>query len=182
VGRLLASRIVGLVVAAIVLTGAAQLLLHGFETDPMFSAETVDGFADWIERRPREGAALLGGIALCILGAVLSWLGWTSRVDHQIAITTRRANGWTKVDRKTLTDALARRLDGIDRRSDVRLTINRQGRVDLRVVTPDPSVSGPIPKYRDAIDQEAGARHLPVRAGRVTTTRPRTTTGRRRVL
>jgi hypothetical protein len=173
---------VGLAVAGIVLTAATQLLLHGFETDPMLSAGTVDSLADWIERRPREGAALLGGIALCLLGVALSWLAWTSRVDHQIAITTRRANGWTKVDRKTLAEALARRLEDIDRRSDVRLTVNRQGRVDLRVVTPDPSISGPIPKYRDAIDQEAGARHLPVRAGRVTTTRPRTMTGRRRVL
>jgi hypothetical protein len=179
--RVLALRAAGLVVAAIVLIAATQFLLHGFETDPLLDAEIIADLSDWITRPPRQGAALLAGTALIILAAGLGWLTWTTRAGHQPVITTRRKNGWTKVDRKTLTSAVTRRLERIDQRSDLDVTIDRRGRVDLHLVTPDPSVGGPLQDYRDAIDEEVARRHLPIRSTRATVTQSQRSTGRRRV-
>ncbi len=176
-----ALRLLGLIVAAIVLMAATQLLLLSFETDPLLDRERVDSIADWIRDRPRAGAGILIGGAL---GLLVIWLVWaaisTLGTDRRV-ITTRRRGGWTKVDRATLEDAVERRLEAVDRRSDVSVGISRRGRVDLKVTTPDPARAGPVQELRDATDDLCTSRSLPCRSGRITVTVPRRMTARRRV-
>ena len=80
-------------------------------------------------------------------------------------ITTRHRRGWTKIDRATLEDAIERRLEIIDHRNDIAVRINRRGRVNARLVTPDPSMSGPVQEMRDTIDAQCESRAaVPIRA------------------
>ena len=132
-------------------------------------------------RRPLMGPGVLAGGALALLtiSLVRAWarmLGTGRRV-----ITTRHRKGWTKIDRDTLEDALERRLEVIDRRNDIVVRINRRSRVNARLVTPDPSVSGPAQEMRDTIDAQCESRSLPCRSGRITSTVPRFLTSRREV-
>ncbi len=176
-----ALRVLGLAVAAIALLAAVQMLLLSFETDPLIGRERADDIAGWIRDRPREGVGILVGIAL---GVVVLWLAWAAgseRGPDRRTITTRRRSGWTKIDRATLEDAVERRLEAVDRRSDVRVAINRRGRIDLTVTTPDPARAGPVQELRDATDELCTSRSLPCRSGRVTVTVPRRMTARRRV-
>ncbi len=176
-----ALRVLGLSVAAIVLMAATQLLLLSFETDPLFDRERVDSIAEWIRDRPRAGAAILVGIALGLIVLWLVWAALSSWGTDRRVITTRRRGGWTKIDRATLEDAVERRLEAVDRRSDVRVGITRRGRVDLKVTTPDPARAGPVQELRDATDDLCSSRSLPCRSGRITVTVPRRITARRRV-
>jgi len=179
--RRLVLRALGLAVAAIVLVVATQLLMLSFDADPLVSRETVDDLVDWIGGDPSDGAAILVGVALLALAVWLGWMAVSSAGTEQHVITTRRRNGWTKIDRRTLGDSLERRLDSVDRRSDVAVRVRRGGRVDLEVVTPDPSITGSPRELRDSLNDIVTARNLPCRSGRLTATVPRRMTGRRRV-
>lgn len=168
-------------VAALTLMAATQLLLLSFETDPLLSTNTIDDIAGWIRERPRPGPGILGGLAL---GVVAGWLGWalvrSFGTDRRV-ITTRRRRGWTKLDRASLEAAFERRLEAVDRRNDVRVSVSRRGRVDATLVTPDPSAIGPAQELRDVIDETCAARSLPCRSGRIVATVPRRSTARREV-
>jgi hypothetical protein len=179
--RTLFRRGIGLLVAAIVLTVAAQWLLLGLEYDPLIDRTQVDDLTGWITGDPRKGAELLVGMAVVLAALVIGWVLWQSRGVDRPVITTRRRHGWTKVDRHNLADAIERRLETVDRRSDLEVKVRRRGRVDLRLVTPDPSALGPIQEYRDTIDELATEQHLPIRSGRVVVTVPRRMTSRRRI-
>ncbi|MCY3953820.1 MAG: hypothetical protein OXG69_14925 [bacterium] len=174
-------RAIGAVVAGIVLLAAAQLLMLSFEIDPPLSRGAVDDLTEWVRGSPSTGTGLFAGIALVLLALGGLWqlvrtFGTGGRV-----LTTRRRRGWTKLDRITLEDAIERRLEAIDRRSDVRVRITRRGQVNVRLVTPDPSAVGPVQELRDAVDEQCAARALPCRSGRITATVPRRMTRRRRV-
>ncbi|MDZ7733914.1 MAG: hypothetical protein U5R31_13370 [Acidimicrobiia bacterium] len=168
--------------ALAVLAVAVQWLLLGFEAEPLMARGRVDDVTDWATDRVSAGAALLAGIALVAVGAAMAWVLWTTRRIDRAVITTRRGrHGWTRIDRSTLEDALTRVLEAVDRRNDIVVRVGRRGRVDLRIVTPDPSAMGSSQELRDSIDELAGARNLPIRAGRITVTLPRRMTARRRV-
>ena len=174
-------RVLGLSVAAIVLMAATQLLLLSFETDPLFSRERVDDIAGWIRDRPRVGAGMLVGVALGLLALWLLWAIVSTLGTDRPSITTRRRDGWTRIDRATLEDAIERELEAVDRRNDIRVDITRRGRVDLTLTTPDPSRAGPAQELRDVLDRLCEERSLPCRSGRITTTVPRRMTVRRKV-
>ena len=174
-------RVIGLVVAGIVLLAAAQLLLLSFEVDPPLSRAAVDDLDRWVRGSPSTGTGIFVGIALVLLALGGMWkFGRTFGTAGRV-LTTRRRRGWTKLDRITLEDAIERQLDAIDRRNDVHVRINRRGRVNVRLVTPDPSAIGPIQEIRDAIDEQCTSRALPCRSGRITATTPRRMTRRRQV-
>jgi len=179
--RTLLRRGIGLLVAAIVLMVAAQWLLLGLEYDPLIDRGQADDLTGWITGDTRKGAELLVGMAMILAALVIGWVLWQSRGVDRPVITTRRRRGWTKVDRRNLADAIERRLVTVDRRSDLEVELTRRGRVDLRLVTPDPSALGPIQEYRDVIDEMATQQHLPIRSGRVVVTVPRRMTARRKV-
>ncbi len=174
-------RVLGLAVAAVVVIAAAQLLMLSFEIDPLFSREAIHRLTGWIQGDPSTGAGILSGIALVIASLVGLWmygrlLGAGGRV-----LTTRRRRGWTKLDRTTLEDTFERRLAALDRRNDIRVRITRRGRVNVRLVTPDPSAMGPAQEIRDALDDHCAERALPCRSGRIKATVPRRMNWRRKV-
>ena len=179
--RRLALRVLGLGVAALVLLAATQLLLLSFESDPLFSRSRIETFNDWVRGRPRPGPGILLGVALAGVSVWLAWAVVKSLGTDRRVITTRRRGGWTKLDRATLEDSIERRLETIDRRNDVDVSITHRGRVDVNIITPDPSALGPVQELRDAIDELCGARALPCRSGRITASVPRRLTARRRV-
>ncbi len=174
-------RVIGLGVAVIVLMAATQLLMLSFETDPLLAQNTIDSLGNWIRRRPLMGPGVLAGGALALLTVLLLWSWVRMFGTGRRVLTTRHWKGWTKIDRATLEDAMERRLEIIDRRNDVVVRINRRGRVNARLVTPDPSVSGPAQEMRDTIDAQCESRALPCRSGRITSTVPRLLTNRRKV-
>ena len=181
--RFLVTRLVGLAMAGMTVTIGAQLLSHGFDVDPALKPKTIDQLVTALQGKLSAGSALFGGLALVSLAMLIAWLEWTSRAGHQRTLTirpVRRDKGWTKVDRGSLSESIKRQLSAIDRRSDLNLKINRQGRVDLHLVSIDASVTGLAQAYREAIDTLAQQRHLPVHSGRITVTKPgRRATNRR---
>lgn len=174
-------RVVGAVVAGIVLLGAAQLLTLSFEIDPPLSRAAVDDLGGWVQGSPSTGTGTFVGIALALLALGGFWTFGRALGTGRRVLTTRRRRGWTKLDRVTLEDAIERHLEAIDRRNDVGVRVSRRGRVNVRLVTPDPSAIGPIQELRDAIDEQCASRALPCRSGRITVTTPRRMTRRRQV-
>jgi hypothetical protein len=174
-------RVLGLGVAVIVLMAATQLLALSFEVNPLISRDRLDDLSSWIRDRPRPGPGILGGVALASLALWLVWAFVRSLGIDRRVITTRRRAGWTKLERTTLEDAVERRLAAIDRRNDLRVSITPRGKINLRIVTPDPSSTGPATELRSAIDDLCAERDLPCRAGRITVSVPRRMTARRRV-
>ena len=179
--RRTALRIVGIGVAVLILVAATQLLLLSFESDPLIGQDRASDIADWIEGRPSPGGAVLVGAGLVVMAIALFVAFCRSFGTDRRVITTRKRNGWTKIDRTTLEDAFERRLEQIDRRNDVNARVRRDGRVDLTVITPDPSRMGPVKELRGAVDEIAENRALPCRSGRITASTPRRLTSRRRV-
>lgn len=167
--------------AAIVLTAAAQLLLLAFESSPLIDRDQLEDVTGWIRRRPVVGAGLLAGLALLVgaAGLVLA-IGRSFGTDRRV-IVTRRREGWTKLDRASLEDAIERRLEAVDRRTDVKARVGRDGRVNLALTTPDPSSTGPMRALREELEELCQERGLPCRVGRVRASTPRRASGRRRV-
>ncbi len=179
--RRTALRVVGVGVAALILVAATQLLLLSFETDPLISRGRLGDVVDWIESRPSPGAAVLVGGALVVIALALLVAAVRSVGPDRRVITTRRRHGWTKLDRATLEDAFERHLEHIDRRNDVHVRVRRNGRVDLTIITPDPTVMGAVKELRDGVDEICQERSLPCRSGRIVSSTPRRMTSRRRV-
>jgi hypothetical protein len=175
------ARIIGLGVAAIVAVAATQLLTLGFETEPLVSRTAVSTVTDWVRRPPQPGAGILAAIAV-VLGGIAALLGglWPRR--GSAAIITRRRDGWTRIDRKSLQDAIERRLETVDRRSNVKTRVSRSGRIDLAITSIDTDFDGPPAKLRDAVEDLCDQRQLPCRAGTITIkARPPGTRRRRNV-
>ena len=121
------------------------------------------------------------GAGLAVVVVWLVWLFIRSVGRGSRVVATRRRQGWTKLDRPTLEDVFERQLEAIDGRNDVAVGINRRGRVDVTIVTPDPSATGPAQEARDMIELTCTARGLPCYAGRITAVLPRRVTNRRKV-
>lgn len=174
------ARIVGLCVAAASAVAATQFLTLGFETKPLMTTDTVATLTDWIRRPPMPGPGVLAAIALAVAGfAALAGTVWPRRGPS--AITTRRRLGWTRIDRRSLEAAIQRRLEALDRRSDLNTTVHRSGRVDIEVVTIDTALDGPGAKVRDALEELCVERQLPCRPG-VVTVQGRKSTKRRNTI
>lgn len=174
-------RVIGLVVAGIVLLAAAQLLMLSFEVDPPLSRAAIEDLGEWVRGSPSTGTGIFVGIALMLLALGGMWTFGRMFGTGGRVLTTRRWRGWTRLDRGTLENAIERRLEAIDRRNDVRVRISRRGQVNVRLVTPDPSAIGPVQEIRDAVDDQCASRALPCRSGRITATVPRRMTRRRQV-
>ena len=161
------ARLIGLSVAATALVAATQLLTLGLETRPLISRSTLSTFTNWVERPPQPGAGILVAVAV-VLAGVAALVGglWPRR--GPAAIVTRRRDGWTRIDRKSLEDAIERRLETIDRRSSVKTTVHRSGRVDLAITAGDTAADGAPVQVRDALEELCGQRQLPCKTGTVT--------------
>lgn len=172
---------VGLAVASLVLAIAVQLLLLGFEATPLIGRGLLEDLTSWIRRRPRVGAGLLGGIGLVLCSVGLWWsLARSLGVDRRV-ITMRDHDGWTKLDRASLEDAIERHLEGIDRRTDVSAVVGRGGTTRLAITTPDPSPEGPVADIRNGFADLCRERALPCRLDRITVSAPGRRSSRRRV-
>jgi hypothetical protein len=176
-----AARLANIVVATTIALLATQLLLVGFEAEPLASAERIDSIANWIERRPLAGAGILGGLALAAIGVtVLAGALWPA--SRPPTITTRRRNGRTQIDRASLADAIDRQLTATDTTADVSVTVRRSGRIDLDIDTLDAATDGPATRMHQTLDELVERRHLPCRPGTITV-KPQRTRGRsRRIL
>lgn len=174
-------RLAGSLVAVAVLVVGAQLLLLSFEATPLVDNNAIDDVTGWINRRPPTGVALLGGMALVAVAIWFLWATIRSNGPERRVITTRRDGGWTKLDLARLEDAIERHLDPMDRRADVTAKVERSGRVDLKVITTDPFSTTPVDELRDTFAEFCHDRSLPCRLGRITVSRPRRVTSRRRV-
>lgn len=171
----------GLAAAAVVLVIAVQHLLLGFEATPLIGRDLLEDLTSWMRRRPPVGAGLLGGIVLVVGSAGLWWsLVRSFGVDRRV-ITVRGDDGWTKIDRPSLEEAIERHLESIDRRVDVSARVGRDGSTRLAISTPDPSSTGPAADIRDGFSAFCQDRGVPCQVGRITVSVPRRRSGRRRV-
>lgn len=178
--RTTAPRLLGLGVAAIVTIAATQLLLLSFEVSPLVDPDRVGSISEWIRDRPRTGVAVLSGIAICLVALLLGWFVARGRRSNRSAVVTRRRDGSTRIDRRSLEASIERALDPIDRRVEVQARIRRRS-VRLHLTTPDVRQSGSGHEYGAAFRQLVDTRGLPVRLGRVTVAAPRRTNRARTV-
>ncbi len=177
-------RIAGLAVAVTMMVAAGQLLAVSFDRQPVVGSDLAGRIERWVRSTPSSGAAMIAGVALIVAGLWLGVVVFRSRVSSGSVITVqrrRRAGGGVAVDRRTLGDALQRELGKVDQRADVDVHVRRSGRIDLDVVSPDPTPTGSSLDVRERLDTIVAERHLPCRSGRIRATRPRAVKGRRRV-
>ncbi len=162
-----AVRFLNVCVALIVALLAAQLLFIGFESEPLVSAQTLDSTTSWVERRPLAGAGILtgiGGVALGVAGLIGSLL---PQKRTPASVTTRRQDGWTKLDRSSLEAAIERDLGALDPQTAVTTRVHRSGRVDIDIDTIDVAADGTAVDVRNAFEELVEQRHLPCRAGTI---------------
>jgi hypothetical protein len=175
------ARLANIAVAAIFALVATQLLIIGFESEPPL-AGTVESITDWIRRPPLAGAGALLGVLLTTLGVVvLAGAFWPLRLSTP-SITTRRSDGWTRLDRSSLSAALDRELAAVDTTAEVSSVVHRSGQVDLEIDSLDAAVDGPGTKIRAALDELVDRRHLPCRVGKISIQPRRATRRRQRIL
>lgn len=157
------TRFVGFVTCALVVLIAAQWLSLSFGWNPVVARATVVSRTARFQSTLNEGPAILIAVALIIGGVVLfvAWLlaGRRTRDDHTFRVGPRRRN--LRIDRNTLAASIERRLEPIDRRVDATVTVSRRGRVDLRLVTPDTSVTGTAAEHTTALTDLLSERSLP---------------------
>lgn len=163
------SRSVGLVACAIVVVIAAQWLSLSFGWDPLIDIGTVRDVTDDFTRTLREGPTMLAAIGVIVVGVVLlvAWLlaGRRSPDDGTFRVGARGRR--LRIDRSSLAASLERRLEPLDRRVDVDVSVSRRGRVDLRLVTPDTSATGTVAEHTDKLRDIVDERNLPCRLGSV---------------
>jgi hypothetical protein len=112
------------------------------------------------------------------LGALVGLL-WPNPVPT--AITTRRNDGWTRVDRRSLASAITRHLEKVDQADDIRATVRRNGRVDVVVKTDDVELDDTGRDIGLSLGALCSKRHLPCKAGRIKLTPRRRAKSRSRV-
>lgn len=162
-------RVCGLVACAIVVVLAAQWLSISFGWDPLVSSDTIDERTNSIGGPLREGPAMLAAVAVGVIG-LLAAAAWLMSFRHPSRDHTFRAGPRSqrlRIDRDSLAASLERRLEPIDRRVDASVSVTRRGRVDLRIVSPDPSMTGPAAEHSAALADVLTQRSLPCRVGTV---------------
>ena len=162
-------RVCGFAVCGFAIVVAAQWLSLSFGWDSLFSADTVRRRTDDIAGTIREGPAMLVAVGVGIVGLVAS-IGWLLSFRHSSRDTTFKfgsRSDQVRIDRETLAASLERNLEPLDQRVDVSVSVSRRGRVDLRLVTPDVSATGPAAEHVSVLTDSLGERGLPMRIGRV---------------
>ncbi|MCA1705971.1 MAG: hypothetical protein LC808_23000 [Actinobacteria bacterium] len=171
--RRLAPRLVGLCVAVIVLMAATQLLTLSVSSDPVLDREDVHAVTRWMRRAHNSGAEVLIGLALFAAGCWLAWALVASLGIGRKVLTSRRGDGWTRIDRRSLAESLERSLAPVDPHATVAVNVRRNRRVDLTVVTTSPWPDERLEETRAELERLLGERGLPCRAGRVAAKTPR---------
>ncbi len=163
------ARITGLATCALILVVAAQWLSLSFGWTPLVDLHTVNSRTDRFSSALREGPSILLAAGLVIVGVVLfaAWLlaGRRTRDDRTMRVGARRR--MFRIDRDSLAASLERRLEPLDRRVDVAVRVTRRGRVDLRLITPDTSATGPTAEHVRVLADVLDERHLPCHIGSV---------------
>ena len=174
------SKLLGLITAAAITAVAVQFLAISFGWDPLVSADVTTEATTWIRRRPSEGAAALAGFALMLAAAVIAIEAFASRRGRGHAITLRRREGWTRLDRPSLADSLERAVAAVDRRASVSIRIGPRGGMRMNIATPDPTATGAAGDIRRETESVIERRRLPLRLRRTVATIPRRSSARRR--
>jgi len=159
------TRLCGFAACASVVVIAAQWLSISFGWDPLVDPDTVARRADRIAGSLREGPAMLAAVGVEVVG-VICLVSWLLAMRHPMSDDTFRVGARKdrlRLDRDSLAASLERRLDPLDQRVDTSVEISRRGRVDLRVVTPDPSITGPAAEHANALSEILTERGLPCR-------------------
>ncbi len=165
--RRLVPRLVGLGVAVIVLMAATQLLTLSVGSDPVLDRDDVDAVTRWIRGEHRGGADVLIGLALVAAGCWLVWVLIASlRTDRKV-LRTRRRDGWTRIDRRSLARSLERRLATMDPDATLSVQVRRNARVDATVATTSPWPEDRLDAIQAALERLIAERGLPCRPGRV---------------
>lgn len=159
------SRIAGLAGGAALATVAAQLLTIGFEAEPVLDPATVADLQAWLVRRPRTGAALLGGVVLCLAGVAALAGTLLVRVRRGPVVPLGRAadGGRTVVDAPAAASAVARAVRELDSRVEASARLTRRGRLVLRIRTPEPGLAGHLADIRDHVERICTERGIPCR-------------------
>lgn len=121
------------------------------------------------------------GVGVLAVGLLIAWL-FTLR--HPTRDDTFRAGARARrlrIDRDSLAASLERRLEPIDQRVDATVSVSRRGKVDLRVVTPDVSATGPAAEHIAVLSDVITERSLPCRLGVVSVVDVRKLKNRHRV-
>lgn len=163
------TRVCGLAASLFVVALAAQWLSLSFGWDPLVSIETVRRRSDDIAGPLREGPAMLVAVALGVvaLGALVGWLLSLRHPNRDATFRVGARADRLRIDRDSLAASLERRLAPLDRRVDADVTVTRRGRVDVRLVTPDVSATGPIAEHTEFLADVLTERGLPCRVGNV---------------
>lgn len=163
------ARVCGFAACAIAVAVAAQWLSLSFGWDPLVETATVDRWADRIAGPVREGPAFLAAVGVVALG-LLGLFAWALTFRHPMSDDTFRVGprgNLVRIERNSLAASLERRVEHLDRRVDASVDVSRRGRVDLKVVTPDPSATGPAAEHAAEISKILTERGLPCRLRRV---------------
>lgn len=163
------ARACGFVACAIVVALAAQWLSISFGWDPLISVDRINARARQIAGPLREGPAMLVAIGVGIVGliALAAWLMSMRSPSSDATFRAGPRRERLRIDRDSLAASLERRLQPIDRRVDATVSVSSRGGVDLRLVTPDPSTTGPVSEHTAALADLLTERALPCRVRRV---------------
>ncbi len=172
-GRQLALRLLGGCTALAVLTIAAQLLAISVWSQPFLERGNVRSTADWLRRPHGEGAEVLIGASLVLLAVWLTWAFVSTLRTRRPVVVTRRESGWTRIDRRTLADALERSIGTVVPRARVVVRVRRKGRVDVTLSSADPDAHRYVEDASAELERLITTRGLPCTCGRVETRLPR---------
>jgi hypothetical protein len=129
--RALILRVFGLLVFAAVALAAAGLVMYGVVGPQAWFVNASDSFATWESAPLSSGTAVLVGIGLLVLAAVLALIMWPRR-SKSLPVLRDEPTGTTLLDLVSVAEAIEYRL-----RQEVDPTIGvetKSGR--LKVVTP----------------------------------------------
>lgn len=161
----LTARVCGFVACASVVALAAQWLSISFGWDPLVAIGTVEQRTADIKGSLRDGPAIIAAVGVVLVGLLClgAWLLAMRRPARDDTFRVGARRDGLRIDRDSLGASLERRLEPLDRRVDSTVAVSRRGRVDLRLVTPDPSVTGPAAEQSAALTDILTERGLPCR-------------------
>lgn len=165
--RQVALRVLGILVALAVLAVAAQYLVLAVSDQALLPRDDVRATARWVARSHGDGTEILVGIGLVLVGLLLAWAFVSTIGASRRVITTRRANGWTRVDRASLAPSIQRVVDPEFPRDDVAVRLARRRQVGAVVRTDDVHPNEVVAAVQAEIERTIESRALPLQAGRV---------------
>lgn len=159
------TRLVGMTTCAVFVVLAAQWMSISFGWTPLIELDTVQRRTDRFSSTLREGPAMLVAVGLIMVGALLfvAWLLAARRTRSDRTFRVGERSRRLRIDRPSLAASLERTLESLDQRVDATVNVSRRGAVDLRLVTPDISVTGTVAEHTELLTSTMERRNLPCR-------------------